>query len=46
MFIDYVITVCDQILRRVADQNPGSTFLQNISPDKHNHESDPPKEAN
>lgn len=30
MFIDYIMTMCDQILRRAAEEYPGSTCLQNI----------------
>lgn len=46
MFIDYVMTLCDQILRRAAQQNPGTNLIQNISPENDDQKSDPTKEAN
>lgn len=31
MFIEYVMTICDRILRRAAEENPGTLCLQEIS---------------
>ena len=31
MFIEYVMTICDRILRRAAEENPGTLCLQKIS---------------
>ena len=30
MFIEYVMTICDRILRRAAEENPSALCLQKI----------------
>ena len=31
MFLDYVMTMCDRIMRRAAEENPSTLCLQKIS---------------
>jgi len=45
MFIDYVMNMCDRIIRRAAEENPTSTCLQNIPADNTEKDSSPQKET-
>lgn len=46
MFIDYVMTMCDQLLRRAAEEQPGTICLQNRPADNKKEESQNSKETN
>jgi hypothetical protein len=46
MFIEYVMTICDRILRRAAEENPSTFSLQKISSATKQKENKTPKETN
>jgi hypothetical protein len=45
MFIDYVMSICDRIMARAAEQDPSTTFPLSIRPQSKQQESNPPKET-
>jgi hypothetical protein len=46
MFIEYVMTICDRILRRAAEESPGTLCLQKSSSGNKEKENKAPKETN
>lgn len=46
MFIDYVMTICDRIMRRAAEKNPRTACLQNIPVDAKDNDLKPTEETN